>query len=530
MHLPAERRVEDLTPFTVDHFCYWASLTRLDSGAPWDVEGWQREIFADVFAGYQEVLAVLPTGSGKTTMFGGFGIYHMQFTPGASVPLGASSKPQATILHNQAGGFVRRSKFLLRRFKVQDGFKKIKGIGPLTGREMLVFSAKDDTGDGIIPTLALIDELHRHKGHDLYGTWREKLSKRNGQMVTLSTAGDREDNPLEELRDQARLLPDVVTTDGRHTIARSRGPEFVMHEWSLRPTDDVDDLAVVKLANPASNVTLEKLRMRRDSPSTKPYQWKRFTCNLRAKGEESEITPEDFDARRHDELVIPPDVKTMLGMDLAWKVDHAAIAPLGWESPKRRLIAGVVTLAPPVQEDVVVAHLLRLHERLDVRGVVYDPNAGGEQMVQQLISGTHQLQTDDEAREAAELPPLAESKAGPLLFIEQSQDNAPMALASARLDEAWRFGWIHHDGNDKCTSSGCRCGGFRGHVTNAVKHVLGSEKWKFDRPNDAKGGAKRGKTPIDGLTAVEFANSVAVAEWGEGADDFDLEDYRIVTV
>lgn len=526
--LPAERRVEDLRPFTVDHFAYWASLTTLDNGLPWDLEQFQAEILLDVFAGYQEILAVLPTGSGKTTMFGGVGLYHMQFTPGAAVPLGASSKPQATILYSQASGFITRSVFLQRRFKAQDGFKKIKGLGPLAGRVMEVYSSKDDTGDGIIPTLALIDELHRHKGSDLYGTWREKLSKRDGQMITLSTAGDRDDNPLEELRDKARKL-DNITIEGRHSIARSAGKEFVMHDWSLLPTDDIYDLEVVKLANPMSSVTKEKLRMRRDSPSTKPYQWRRFTCNLQAKGEESAITPEDFDARAHEGLIIPRTVPVWLGLDLAWKIDHAAIAPVGWQSAKRRLIADVKTIAPPVEEERVVAVLLMFWERLNVQSIVYDPNAGGEQMVQQLIKGTHQLQTDNEARALYGLPKLTRSKTTPLIFVEQSQDNTPMALASARLDEAWRFGWIRHDGGNVCSTAGCKCGGFKGHVTNAVRHDFGSEKWKFDRPADAKGG-KRTAYPIDGLTAVEFAHNQAVAIEGADSVPFDPDDYRIERV
>ena len=526
----AERAVERLRPNTLDHFQYWASLTTLDNGAPWELESFQLEVLADVFAGYRETLAVLPTGSYKTTTFGGFALYHGHFTPEASVPIGASSRKQAGILYEQAAGFVRRSKHLRLRFKVQDGYRRIVGLGPLAGRKIEVYASSDDTGDGIIPSLALIDELHRHKGHDLYGTWRDKLTKKDGQMVTLSTAGDDENNPLEQLRDAARKMPDVITVDGRHTVARSKGREFCMHEWALRAGDDTADLEIVKLANPASQVTLEELRMRRDSPSTKPWQWNRFTCNLRAKGEDSAITPEDFDARRHDGLTIPPAVPTYLGLDLGWKIDHAAITPLGWESPKRRLMAGAVTIAPPVDEAEIVRALLAFHETLNVAAVVYDPNAGGTQMVQQLEKGTHELQTSDDARMEVGLRPLAESRStGPILFVEHSQDNAPMGLAAVRFDEAFRFGWIHHDGARECSTPGCRCGGLRGHVTNAVSKTLGGEKWKYDRPSDAKG-AKRAKYPIDALTGALMAHSVAVAELGEESRPFNPADYRIKSI
>lgn len=519
--------MEELRPNTLDHFRYWTSLTTLDNGEVWDLEEFQCEIVVEVFRGYREVLAVLPTGSYKTTTFGGLGLYHMQFTPGAKVPLGAAAKPQAAILYEQASGFVTRSKWLQRRFSIKDGTKSIVGMKgtPLAGRWMRVYSASDDTGDGIIPTLPMLDELHRHKGNDLYGTWRDKLTKTNGTMVVLSTAGDTEDNPLEVLREAAKRLPDVITIDGRHTIARSKDKGFVMHEWALRKGDDLDDLELVKLANPAKQVTLEELKMRRDSPSTKLWQWARFTCNVRTKGENSAIEPEFFDEWREDGIVIGPTVPTYLGLDLGWRIDHTGITPVGWESSVRRIIASPITLAPPVDEDDIVRHLLMFCWLLDVRGIVYDPNAGGEQMVQQLEKGTHHLQTDENARAEAGLPSLAAAGDDPLVFIEHSQNNEAMSLASVRFDEAFSKGWFRHDGSSKCATPGCRCGGFRGHATNAVTKTLGGEKWKYDRPADAKGG-KRKKYPIDGLTGAEFANSIAVQELGSG-EKMNLADYRI---
>jgi phage terminase large subunit-like protein len=56
--------------------------------------------------------------------------------------------------------------------------------------DLQVFAADDKTGDGIIPTDAFLDELHRQKDLRLYRTWRGKLDKRGGQMATISTAGE----------------------------------------------------------------------------------------------------------------------------------------------------------------------------------------------------------------------------------------------------------------------------------------------------------------------------------------------------
>ncbi|MEJ7824898.1 MAG: terminase large subunit [Solirubrobacteraceae bacterium] len=506
----AERSVERLKPNTIDHIRYWASLLTLDNGDPWEFEWFQEDIFKEIFAGYREILVVLPTGNYKTTTVGGFALYHCQFTPAASVPIAASSRKQAGIMYGQASGFVRRSKHLQLRFKIQDGYKHIIGVGRCAGSKIEVFSSSDETGDGIIPTLPILDEIHRQKG-ELYGTWRDKLTKRDGQLLGISTAGDDENNPIEQLRTAARKLPNVTTTD-RHTVARSDGREFVLHDFSLRKGDDPDDLELVKLANPALQVTLEELRMRRDSPTTKRWQWLRMTCNLQSKGENSAIDPELWDSQLEDALIVPQAARKWLGLDLGWKIDHTGITPVSWVSRERRLIHNAITIAPPVDEADIVKYLLLAHLTFgNIEGVVYDPNAGGQQMAQQLGKGQHVLQTDDDARAEVGLPPLAEAPAPPMVFIEYSQDNAPMSLAAVRWDEALRNGWMRHDGSATCSTEGCRCGGLRGHALNAVEKRLGGEKWKYDRPSDAQGERRR-KYPTDALTGGLIAHSVAVAE------------------
>jgi phage terminase large subunit-like protein len=71
----------------------------------------------------------------------------------------------------------------------------------------------------------------------------------------------------------------------------------------------------------------------------------------------------------------------------------------------------------------------------------------------------------------------AERGIGPIQFFEHSQDNAPMADAAVKLEEAIRNGWIRHDGDPD----------LRRHVLNAVRKSLGAEKWKYDRPSNAQG-------------------------------------------
>ena len=70
-------------------------------------------------------------------------------------------------------------------FDVKSGYGEIRLRGSdRDGPRVRVLAADANTGDGVIPTLALVDELHRHPSGDLYGVFRDGLGPRDGQMVT----------------------------------------------------------------------------------------------------------------------------------------------------------------------------------------------------------------------------------------------------------------------------------------------------------------------------------------------------------
>jgi hypothetical protein len=157
-----------------------------------------------------------------------------------------------------------------------------------------VLASDEDTADGVIPTLAIVDELHRHSSA-LYGVFRDGLGPRDGRMLTISTAGDDEDSPLGQMRAAAYELP-VFEREDCYRYARSADGGYVLHEWALEPDEDRDDMEVVKRANPAPWQTPERLRERRDSPSMKPWQWARFACGVWLQGESRAIGPVEWGA------------------------------------------------------------------------------------------------------------------------------------------------------------------------------------------------------------------------------------------
>lgn len=458
----------------------------LDNGDYWVTEGFQDEIVEDIFTGVPEIMVVIPEGNAKTTLLGGVNLYTTDFKATANCLVAAASREQAEILFGQAAGLVYRSPGFDRRFRVFEGYRRI--VAYRSRGKMQVKAADDRTGDGAIFDLATIDEPHRARDLSLWRTWRGKVDKRGGQILGISTAGV-PGSDFEETRDAMHRTATESHTEGRHTRSASR--DALIHDWRLRSSDDPNDMELVKLANPLSTITVDSLTRKRRSPSMTPAHWARFVCNVATQLSGPGISGEVWDGLEEEELTIPSGIPRVGFLDLGWKIDTTGMGVIAWESAERRLVTGCKKFAPspgePVDESDVVAGILDIQEAFGVEEFVYDPNAGGQQMVQMLEKGTHPLQV------ARGLPPL--------LFIEHSQSNAAMALAAVRMDEAIRNAWLVHDGDRDLRQA----------ALNVVERQVGGERWVYDRPSDARG-ARRSRWPIDLFTGLLFGNSYLVGE------------------
>lgn len=460
----------------------------LDSDEGWELEDFQVSFLRDFFAGYAESWLIVPEGNGKTTLLAGLALYHAKYATSAFVPIAASSREQAEVMYRQAEGFVIRTPQMWAKSKTQksgylcqEGYRRIRCLD--TGGRIQVFAADDRTADGVIPTLALVDELHRHKDLRLYRTWRGKLEKRDGQIVTISTAGE----PASDFEDtRAKILRESELEQygehGEHIRAEADG--LVLHDWAVRERDRADDMAVAAAANPRATITAEKLGEKRASKTMTDEHWQRFVCNLATRMSGQAIAAADWDALAEPDVVPDRQAWSIGWIDLGWKIDTTALGILVWEADERRVIAGVKILEPPVDESDIVLAMVARQREFDPVGWVYDPNAGGQQMAKLLDSGRHPDQDGVEFN-----------------LFEHPQANAPMALAAQRFDEAIRKGWIVHDGDEV----------LRRHIQNAVRKSLGGEQWRYDRPPDARG-EKRRRYPNDALIGVVMGHSVAVAE------------------
>jgi phage terminase large subunit-like protein len=353
-----------LKPFTVEHFRRWAAGLVLDSGDPWKLEPFQAAFVKDLFAGFLESWLVIPEGNAKTTLAGAVVLYHAQHKPNAMVTVAASSRDQAAWLYLAAAGFVERSDTIRPRFKCQEGFRRIRCDS--MGSRIQVFAADDRTGDGAMPTLAVLEELHRHRTLRLYRTWRGKIEKRGGQIVAISTAGE-PDGEFEEVR--ARMRSEAKTTV-RGAFQRSATKDYVLHEYAVPDGKSPDVMADVKKANPLKSITVAQLKRKYASPSMTPGHWRRFVCGMPAGMDDQPIQPEDWDRLRVDIGQVEDGEQVVL----VPSVGHNAAVAIVADRPDGRVAVRVEVLDPEDGASMLVKteeRILKLCDRYDVAGVYH---------------------------------------------------------------------------------------------------------------------------------------------------------------
>lgn len=438
-----------LAPFTLPHFRRWASDLILDTGESWHLEPFQEAFAEDIFAGYAEAWLLIPEGNGKTTTLAGIALYHVEHRAFAAVPVAAASREQAEILYRQAEGFVLRSEALYRplhsdiavakgkrktevpRYLCLEGYRRINHY---KGGRIQVFAADDRTGDGIIPTLGIIDEPHRLRDLSLYRTWAGKIAKRDGQIAAISTSGEPDsdfEQTLQRIRDSATELRE----DG--SFVRYATPRLVLHEYAVRDGEDVDDMEAVKRANPLSSVTIEGLTEKHDSPTMTRHHWTRFVCNRPTRDDAVWLGPNGDRIWVGLERTIKPTpgARTWVGIDVAIYQDSSAVV-IVQELPDGHLGAWARVWTPRPDKPVDLTDVMQFVRDLDATyqlgGVSYDPRFFDVPAKMLLDGGV------------------------PMLEVPQSVERMTPIIGDlyAKLNR----GEIHHDGDST----------FASHVLNAV--------------------------------------------------------------
>jgi phage terminase large subunit-like protein len=451
----ARKPNKSYSPLTFSKFCRELVL---DSGKNLKLETFQRTLLRDYFKGAMETVCILPKKNGKTTLLAALALYHLRHTEQAECVIAASSRDQAKILFNQAAKIVRASG-LENEYDIKSGYREIRYQGDETC-VMRVLAADADTADGVIPTLALVDELHRHRTADLYGVFADGLGPRNGQIITISTAGSDKESPLGQIREQAYEDYEVERV-GPYRRAASEDGDFVLHEWALNDDEDVEDVDLVAEANPASWQTATALKRRKQKPSMTPWRWKRFACGIWTDAEEPWIQEAEWDGCK-GEVKLDGASQWVLGVDIGQVFDSSAVVTVGLVDGKLHCRARIWAPEPdkPVAIGEVEAHVEAEAQGGKVREVAYDPfrfSRSAEMLEERGIS-----------------------------VIDFPQTNSRMVPASNTLYDLIREGKIVHDGDPA----------LRSHVLAGVASEVESG-WRISK--------KRSRAKIDALVALAMA-------------------------
>lgn len=170
---------------------------------------WQRKIVRGLFGTveldgglrrYRRAYVSVAKKNGKSFLVGGFPLYHLlmenEIRPEAYGA--AAAKDQASIVFRAAAELVRRNPILSNRLAVHSSVKRITRKDG--GGFYSVISADGDLQDGIEPSLALVDELHRWKtakAETLYQVLTKgTISRKQPLTIEITTAGEVHDSKL----------------------------------------------------------------------------------------------------------------------------------------------------------------------------------------------------------------------------------------------------------------------------------------------------------------------------------------------
>jgi hypothetical protein len=431
---------------------------RID-GKPFKVYREELDVVSPYFDGAEETIIIIPKKNGKSTLIAALILFHLLTTPDAECIVVAASREQAEIILRQARKFIRNTPGLQAHLRVMR--REIMSLDD-EGRAR-VLASDEDTADGVLPTLAIVDELHRHKTSELYAVLRLAVGTTGGRMLTISTAGSSMDTPLGEKRRRAQGMPGFVRdAKRRRSFVRSKDGSFAFIEWSLNPDDDPNDLKTVKLVNPAPWKTLTLLA--KEQAAVTPWQWLRFACGIWTEGEEPAIPPEIWDPLADPSLEVPDGATVWVGLMLGMRREETAVSVV-WVDDEV-LYAKVRILTGNVTYEQVEDQIRSVADKHDVACLVYT-SKGFERSANTL---------QDEGFRIIELPLTPQR----------------MEKASAIFWQLVEEGNFHHDGDPT----------LRAHVMGATVKETG-KGWQFDPAS---------KRPVAGLFALVAACDVAVSE------------------
>ncbi len=240
------------------------------------LEPFQRRIVRAMLGDQRETLVLVPRGNAKTTLTALVALHHLLSTEGAKVYFVAASVPQARIAFEAAAEFARRldhPNVVFRHLELR--WCEDPDTPTVHSRHMRVLGAEGPRLHGLSPSLMVLDELQAVTRQDIYPALASALHKSpSSRLIVITTAGSGPATPLGAIRQRALALPSVKR---RGALIDCEGPDLRALMWEVPPDANVDRVAEVKKANPASWLSVSALKEQRGRLSD--LDFRRFIAN-----------------------------------------------------------------------------------------------------------------------------------------------------------------------------------------------------------------------------------------------------------
>lgn len=496
----------------LDHYRRFAeTLTVVDDDTgdrrPFEPEDWQLELLGYYFDGYLEVVALIPSGNGKTTLWATVALHHGTYVAtNCRVLINSSTGKQARQMYEAAASMIDGSKTLKSWWTAQEyGHGRIKSR---TDRGVIEIVASIKSGEGEVPSLLLGDELHRVvDGGSAYTTLVSKLKKRKARTLAASTAGGDVRTFLGTKRAIALSAPNIVQGHLNPGSPEPRPGEFFSTaldpdrvtawlEWSCPDWVKPDDWTAIKRANPLSTITEKEIRETAKLMAAKPGEFARQIMNRWIAGTNPAIDPLYW--REGGEADIGPveNAPFWIGFDMGGTSDSTGLVPVwriedvdeqGKSRPRFVTARGRIVWPPGEGRWTLVKDIIGVLDDLvqlpgNFQGLVFDSARGGGYVATEL------------------------SESRDWVVINHSQ-GTEMDDASELLARAVIEGRLKHDGNTEITNQ----------VLGAVAKRSRRNRWYLAK--------EKPELKIDAAIALAMALRVASA-WTPPAP-FNVDDYSI---
>lgn len=323
----------------VQHFAWFCrtmirQITDPFVGMPLELEAWELAFMGEALAVdklgrriWRSVCLIVSRKNGKTALLAAYALYRLIYDPGnPEILLAAASDKNAKRLFDAVVGYIRANPELERLVHIREYEGEIVRVD---GAGKIIRLATDPTVlHGYNPSLVICDELHAWTKPSLRKVWAALTTaggaRLSPQVFTITTAGEaaqRASSILGRMLNTNEKIGELEKTTPGLTISRNAAGEMLIYNYEApgkngRPLDDPHDLEAMKLANPASWITVDYLARQASNPELSAAEVLQFHGGVWAKGESTFVDPQVF-----AELADPRSLDEVKGYDVVFAFD-----------------------------------------------------------------------------------------------------------------------------------------------------------------------------------------------------------------